>query len=231
MTRGRAARLVLPALCLIGAVGFGALGFWQVERLRWKLDLIERVEVNLRQAPVPAASVSPLPQLEYRPVWTSGTFLHDRATLVQALTERGAGYWVMTPLQTDAGLILINRGFVPEGRRNGASWPDGKVRVEGLLRLSEPQGRFLRANRPDKGLWYSRDVPAIARARDLGPVRPFFIDAGATPNSGGLPIGGLTIVRFRNAHLIYALVWFGLAGLSILGLWLTVQPARVNWSI
>ena len=32
-----------------------------------------------------------------------------------------------------------------------------------------------------------------------------------------LPIGGLTVVRFRNAHLIYALTWFGLAGLSLFG--------------
>lgn len=226
MTRSRAARLFLPALCIVGAVAFGALGIWQVERLQWKLDLIERVKANLGRAPVPVASVSPLKQFEYRPVWASGTFLRDRATLVQALTANGAGYWVMTPLQTDAGIILINRGFVPEGRQNRAFWPEGKVRVEGLLRLSEPQGRFLRANRPDKNLWYSRDVPAIAKARDLGPVAPFFIDAGAAPNVGGLPIGGLTIVRFRNAHLIYALVWFGLAGLCTFGLGLAVRTGR-----
>src|SRR3546814_20633617 len=36
----------------------------------------------------------------YRRVTASGTFRHDRETLVQAVTERGAGYWVVTPLET-----------------------------------------------------------------------------------------------------------------------------------
>ena len=42
-------------------------------------------------------------------------------------------------------------------------------------------------------------------------VAPFFIDADATPNDGGYPIGGLTVVRFPNNHLIYALTWFTMA--------------------
>jgi surfeit locus 1 family protein len=84
----------------------------------------------------------------------------------------------------------------------------------------------LRPNKPDEGRWFSRDVAAIAKARALGPVAPFFIDAGPAPNPGGLPVGGLTVVRFRNAHLAYALTWFALAGLSIFGLALAVRTAR-----
>jgi surfeit locus 1 family protein len=216
VTRRRAGRLVLPALCLFFAALFGALGVWQVQRLQWKLDLIERVETRLGQAPVPAPIAGDPKAFEYRPVRANGTFLHDRETLVQALTERGAGYWVMTPLRTGGGLILINRGFVPEDRRDAASRPQGPVRVNGLLRLSEPGGRFLRPNRPAEKRWYSRDVDAIAKARGVGPVAPYFIDAEASP-AAALPVGGLTVVRFRNAHLIYALTWFGLAAMSVFG--------------
>jgi surfeit locus 1 family protein len=61
-------------------------------------------------------------------------------------------------------------------------------------------------------------VEAIARRRGLGTVAPFFIDADATPNPGGYPVGGLTVVHFRNTHLIYALTWFALAILSLVGL-------------
>ena len=68
---------------------------------------------------------------------------------------------------------------------------------------------------------------AIARARALGRVAPFFIDADAEPNPGGYPIGGLTVVTFRNAHLIYALTWFALAALSLAGLFLARRP--VQW--
>jgi surfeit locus 1 family protein len=91
---------------------------------------------------------------------------------------------------------------------------DGPVTVTGLLRVTEPRGGFLRANDPASGRWYSRDVAAIAEAKGLGgAVAPYFIDAGAAPNAGGLPVGGITVVDFRNAHLSYALTWFGLAAL------------------
>jgi len=225
LTRGRAARWLLPVLCLLFALIFAALGVWQVERLRWKLDLIERVEARLAQPPVAAPTNVDPKEFEYRPVRVGGTFLHDRETLVDALTERGAGDWVMTPLRTRRGVILVNRGFVPEGRAAEASRPAGQVQVEGLVRLSEPRGRFLRANRPSENRWYSRDVAAIAKARGLAPAAPYFIDAGASPG-GGLPVGGLTVVRFRNAHLVYALTWFGLAALSVFGFVLTRRQSR-----
>ena len=89
--------------------------------------------------------------------------------------------------------------------------------MTGLLRASEPDGAFLRANAPDEGRWYSRDVAAIARARGLSDVAPYFIDADATPNPGGHPVGGLTVVRFRDSHFSYALTWFGLSILSLAG--------------
>jgi hypothetical protein len=101
--------------------------------------------------------------------------------------------------------------------------PPGTVTVTGLLRKSEPHGGFLRANDPEAGRWYSRDVAAIATSRRLAGVAPFFLDADGTPNPGGFPVGGLTVVRFRNAHLVYALTWFALSGLSAFGALLVLR--------
>lgn len=212
-------RALLLALALLGMAGFTALGIWQVERLGWKLDLIERVEARIHAPPVappaPAewASLNPR-EIEYRRVRVRGEFLGDRGALVQALTERGAGYWMIVPLRTPQGIVLVNRGFIPNNlrTRDGLRMA-GPVTVTGLVRLSEPGGGFLRVNDPAADRWYSRDVAAIAAARGLAPVAPFFIDADASPNPGGYPIGGLTVVHFRNTHLIYALTWFGLAAI------------------
>ena len=52
----------------------------------------------------------------------------------------------------------------------------------------------MRPNRPAEDRWYSRDIAAIAKARGLRNVAPFFIDADATPNTGGYPVGGMTVV-------------------------------------
>lgn len=167
---------------------------------------------------------------EYRRVRATGIFDHARETFVQALTERGAGFWVLTPLRTSTGTVLVNRGFVPPDNRAPATRAAGQseepVTVTGLLRVSEPKGGFLRVNDPAQGRWYSRDVEAIARARGLGPVAPFFVDAeGVAP--GGYPVGGLTMVRFPNSHLIYALTWFGLAAMSLAGTALLLRrPGR-----
>lgn len=206
--------------------GFSALGVWQVQRLAWKQDLIRQVDARIHAAPVaapPPDQVVTRQADRYRRVVVSGRFDHRRETLVKAVTDLGPGYWVLTPLVTDRGFtVLINRGFVPSERQKpadrAAGQVEGEASVVGLLRLTEPGGGFLRANDPVGDRWFSRDVAGIARARGLsGPVAPYFIDADARPNPGGWPRGGLTVVRFANSHLIYALTWFGLALMSAAG--------------
>lgn len=211
----------LAALALVS--GFSALGVWQLQRLAWKRDLIAKVDSRIHAAPAQVPTPAEWARITegrdaYRNVSVTGRFRHDRETLVQAVTARGGGFWVMTPLTSDAGFtLLINRGFVPQERRAPASRaagsPPGAVRITGLMRMSEPGGGFLRANDPAAGRWYSRDIAAIAKARGLGGVAPFFIDADATPNPGGFPIGGLTVVSFPNSHLGYAITWFALAAM------------------
>jgi len=242
-----AAFLAAVALVLLALfVGFLALGIWQVERRAWKLDLIERVDSRVHAAAVPAPGPDQWPQVDaardaYRHVEVSGSFLHDNETLVQASTELGGGYWVLTPLRRDSDgtIVLVNRGFVPSAARRGreaqAAAEQGEgggtapVRVTGLLRVSEPDGSFMRDNDPEADRWYSRDVAAIAAARGLDNVAPYFIDADAAPaaadsarsagvaaTSTAAPVGGLTVIAFHNNHLIYALTWFAMA-LMMLG--------------
>lgn len=214
--------VVLGLFLCLAVAGFTALGLWQLQRRAWKLDLIDRVEARLAAAPVAAPGPADWPGLtraanEYARVTVSGRYLHDRAVAVTAATVRGSGYWILTPLEGPGFTVLVNRGFVPPARRDPAARPGsltpGIITVSGLLRLSEPDGGFLRANEPQAGRWYSRDVAAIAAAEDLPPpVAPYFIDAEAAPDPAALPVGGLTVVRFRNTHLTYALTWFALAG-------------------
>lgn len=233
--RPAAVRAILAGFLLLLALAGIALGVWQLQRRIWKLDLIARVEAGTRAAPVAPPGPAQWPGLdvrasEYRRVVVTGSFEHDRETLVQALTVRGAGFWVLTPFRTPQGTILVNRGFVPAELRDPATRAAGQiagpVTVIGLLRASEPKGGFLRSNDPAGDRWHSRDVPAIAAAKRIGQAAPFFIDADATPNPGGWPVGGLTVLRFNNNHLVYALTWFGLAGISLAGMFLVLRRRR-----
>lgn len=249
--RSFATRLALAVFALAAFAAFVALGTWQLHRLQWKLALIERVEQRVHAAPSPAPGPARWPQVsaesdEYRRVRVAGTFLHELTALVQATTELGSGYWLLTPLRgTDGSVVLVNRGFIPAAAaaqvrdelRSAAlnqSARDTSV-VTGLLRISEPGGGFLRKNDPAADRWYSRDVHAIATARGLTDVAPYFVDAGAggeppTENeAAGLsvrPVGGLTVISFQNSHLVYALTWYALALMVAWAAWWVARGER-----
>lgn len=221
MTRRTAAtRGVLAVILLLMALAGIGLGAWQVQRREWKHALIEAVDSRSTARPVAAPGPESWPGISaeraaYRRVTLEGRFDHSRETLVQAVTDLGGGYWVLTPLVTDRFTVLVNRGFVPPAMRAAtkrtAGNPAGQVRITGLLRITEPGGGFLRGNDALGDRWYSRDVTAIASARGLGRAAPYFIDADARANPGGYPVGGLTVIRFSDNHLVYALTWFALA--------------------
>jgi len=234
--RSAAARVALAVCAVLAFAGFVALGTWQVERRAWKLDLIARVEqrVHAPASAPPGRTEWPTVNAandEYRHVRLAGTFLHDKEALVQASTRLGAGFWVLTPLRTaDGSVVLVNRGFVPpEARERSARTagePQGETAVAGLLRLTEPKGGFLRSNDPAADRWFSRDVQAIAQARGLANVAPYFIDAEAAARqpadataAPAWPAGGLTVIAFPNSHLVYALTWYGLALMVLIAAW------------
>ena len=114
----------LAALAAAALAGFAilvSLGVWQLHRLAWKRDLIERVDERIHAPAVAAPGPAQWPsvsakQHEYLRVRLQGRYLNDRETLVQAVTKLGAGFWVMTPFQSVEGYtVLINRGFVRAG--------------------------------------------------------------------------------------------------------------------
>jgi surfeit locus 1 family protein len=211
---------LLLAFALLAGAGFFALGVWQVHRLAWKEALIARVERNVHGAPVPAPGAAQwariTPEDEYRRVRATGRFDYQHEVQVAATTELGAGYWVLTPLRTaDGSWLFVNRGFVGMDQRKAVPRGPEQGEVVGLLRSSEPGGRFLQDNVPAAGRWYSRDVAAIAATQGLtGAVAPYFIDEVATPATARRwPRPGLTVLQFRNDHLVYAFTWFAMAAM------------------
>lgn len=238
-TRPRWVLLVGAAVCLAMVAGLIRLGVWQLERRVWKLELIDRVTQRLAEGPgtLPHAALWPAltpADFEYLHVEVQGRWMPEKTVLTQATTVLGQGFWVLTPLAlADSSVLIVNRGFVPASQREQWQGPDagltptGLVTVQGLLRKSEPDGGFLRHNAPATQRWYSRDVVAIAQAQNVAAIAPFFLDAGlpdpalmrnpdaTLPMAGPWPKPGLTVVKFSNSHLVYALTWFGLAAMLL----------------
>ena len=222
--RSSGARAAIAAAWIVVIVGLLALGSWQVQRLAWKRSLIAQVDARVAAKPVPGP-VTAGSEDAYRRVAATGVFERERDSFVQASTVRGPGWWVITPLRTtDGRTVLINRGYVPA--RTAPPPVSGAVSVTGLLRLTEPRGGFLRSNDPAADRWYSRDVAAIAARRGLGATVPYFIDADATATTEKGPVAGLTVIRFPNNHLAYAITWFILATMAIGGFIIWIKASR-----
>jgi len=229
-----------PGLTIASLIAFAilcALGFWQLDRLEWKLGLIETVNRNLAAPPLTLdeALRSPPDAVQYRRVRLTGRFDHAKEAYVFVSSSGGEGlYHVLTPFITDGRVLLVDRGAVPETRLDPATRAQGNVAgavaLTGVWRLLEPPGMFTPAPDPPRRIWYARDVPAIAAALGVRLAAPVLIEADATPNPGGLPLGGQTVVSFRNQHLGYAITWFGFAA-CLVGVWLAyhISKGRLAW--
>jgi surfeit locus 1 family protein len=220
-------------LTLLGLAALIGLGTWQVERLQWKQALIAERQGQL------AAPAAPLPATaaewrawDFRPVTVDGEFRHDLEQLfgVSAIEGR-VGHHVLTPLvRPDGAAVLVDRGWVPSDRAHPAArregQPTGQVRVTGIARYrsGEKPGWFTPDNQPEQGLWYWYDLATLQDRIGLE-LLPVVVEADATPNPGGLPIGGQTRSELPNNHLQYAITWYGLAA-GLLGVWIGFGLAR-----
>jgi surfeit locus 1 family protein len=195
------------------------LGTWQIQRLHWKEGLIAERAAQLAAPPAPLlATAADWRGWDFRKVSARGTFRHDLEQRFGAFTlDDQFGQHVLTPLvRADGPAILVDRGFVPadraavETRREGEV--AGAVEVAGIARYrgADRPGWFTPANEPAERIWYWYDLPALTQATGLE-LLPVVVEADATPNPGGLPVGGQTRTELPNNHLQYALTWYGLA--------------------
>lgn len=211
-------RLLWPTLITLAAAALlTSLGLWQLERLHWKRALLANIHAGLSAPAVALADEisDPLPW-NYRRVIVEGRFDHRSELYLNTIGSDGApGYHVLTPLlRGEAMPVLIDRGWIPlnakaAGKR-AAGQVVGPVTVRGIARLPPPVPWLVPAPDLDANLWFAVDLDAMQAAAGL-PLAPVIVEADATPNPGGLPLGGQTRVNLPNNHLTYAITWFSLA--------------------
>jgi surfeit locus 1 family protein len=196
------------------------LGTWQLERLAWKQNLIAERTSGL------AAPVALWPDVRdrladqlWKRVRVEGQFLHDQEMLLAARSLNGnLGFHVVTPFRVAGdGVVLVDRGWIPLDRREPSRRAEGQIPgeidVTAVVRPGHRAGWFTPDNHPADKLWYWLDLPAMAAAAGLAQeaVTDVYLEADATANPGGFPIGGQTRINLPNDHLQYAITWYALA--------------------
>lgn len=227
-------RFFLPAiLTAIMLAVLMSLGFWQVERLAWKEDLLARIAARQQAAPLRLDSGADIAALRedrhaYRRAVLVGRFGSEQLFWFTQIENKpqglprqdSAGYHVLVPfIFADGSAMLVDRGFVPARLKdNPTANPQNKRELNIVLRWPDRRGRFDNDDKPDQGLVYVRDALAIGAYwnRQLPRVIGESAELGKH-----WPRGGQTRMQMNNNHLQYAGTWFGLAIVLVIvsGLW------------
>lgn len=202
-------------LIVIGAGGAGILlwlGFWQMQRLDWKLSVIDDINSRIEAAPIPLPDVLDPQADTYLPVEVRGVIGTDYLRVLVSQKEIGAGYRIVSPFDMGGRRVLLDRGFTPVDQTEVPAHV-GSVTVQGNLQWPQETDGFTPAPDMAKNIWFARDVDAMAAALDTEAVlvvakQTSFNDAPISP----LPVDTDAI---PNDHLQYAITWFSLAAIWI----------------
>jgi surfeit locus 1 family protein len=209
--------LVFLAAAGLGILFLLQLGFWQLQRLEWKLALIADMNaaiagnspaISLKEA---QARFAADPLADYLPVAVSGTW-QPEARYLYAIVDGRPGWHVVNAVGTaDPELALVNRGAIPDELRGEVTPVSGLAEIKGFARRPQPEaGWFQPESQPEAGLFYWRDAKSMAGGK---PVFPFIIEAQPVAGASAWPRPEKADpASLTNNHLSYAITWFSLAG-------------------
>ncbi|WP_299359162.1 SURF1 family protein [uncultured Paracoccus sp.] len=202
-------RIIAPLILgIVGTAILMSLGFWQLQRHEWKQAVLAEIAEGIAAAPV-ALPATVDPTMKYQAITVTGTTTGAEILVLSGTRERGGGYNVISGFVTDDGRrVMIDRGFVPQDARHDPR-PATRMRVNGNLHWPDELGSATPAPNLDEGIWFARDVPAMAAQLDTEPV--LIVASAVGGDAQGVTPIPVSITGIPNSHLSYAVQWFLLA--------------------
>ena len=220
------------AQTVLGVALFVGLMLWQLDRADQKRALQARFDSRLGMPAVAYRGGGlDLEKMRYRRLRLEGHFLDkDQVLLDNAVHEGRPGYQVLTPFRLrDGGVVLVDRGWVPQGARRDAL-PDiqvatGPLRIEGWLdrHRSRPFFGGGQPHRPGDSRWLYMDTAAYRRESGLR-VPDWVIHLAPDSPQGYVRVQPHFDARV-GMHIGYAIQW-GAFALIAAGTWLAVSFRR-----
>ncbi len=193
-----------------GAAILISLGVWQVQRLTWKQGILAEINGRIEAPAVPLPEQPDPKEAAYLPVKVTGSFEGQTLRVLVSQKDQGAGYRLITALNTGNRRVLVDRGYIPN-EAVAPPLPDGPVTITGNLQWPQETDSFTPAPDIDGNIWFARDVTAMSQLLQSEPVlvvaRALSYDAA--------PVSPLPVdtSRIPNDHLQYAITWFSLAAI------------------
>ena len=181
------------------------LGFWQMDRLEWKLGVIRDIETRLDADPVPLPEEPTFEEDNYRTVIMQGAATGDEIRFLDSGTAAGTGHRIISTFETvDGRRVMLDQGLLPLYSEDAQPLTE-EMTVQGNLIWPDD----ISDQAPQDGEWYARDVPAMAEALGTEPV--LVVLYAATKYDDRLTPLPVDTRNIKNDHLEYAITWFLLA--------------------
>ena len=221
-------RIVFPVvLGIAGCAVLIALGTWQLRRLEWKDAILAQIEAKIAAEPVALPEAPDRARDIYLPVTVSGALGGEELHVLTSRKEEGPGYRVISVLTAGERRVMVDLGFVPEAQKDAGRMA-GAVTVTGNLHWPDETDGWTPAPDAARGIWFARDVPAMAAA--LGTEEVLVVAREVTGADLGVTPWPIDTAGIANDHLQYAITWFSLAAVwaAMAGLlaWRAVRPAQ-----
>ena len=107
--------VILLIFGLAGLTLLVGLGVWQVQRLAWKEGVLAEIEANIAVEPV-AVPEQATDADRYLPVRAQGRIGETALRVLVSRKQIGAGYRLISVLETEGRRVLLDRGFIPVAR-------------------------------------------------------------------------------------------------------------------
>jgi surfeit locus 1 family protein len=191
-----------------------SLGFWQIYRLNWKLELIEQIENSLKNKPVELSNIE---KKNYLRIKTSGKIDFDRQIYLYNLNDNGKpGFEVINPIKIGDENYLMNRGWIPFEKKD---LPEINLvdqnKIVGTLMLQTKPSAFKPENDIEKNYWFTLNREDISKFTG----RKFSQYVIYLNGDYKIPKPRVITAKISNNHKKYAITWFSMA-ISILLIYL-----------
>ncbi len=213
-------RYVFPVLMgIVGVAVLMSLGFWQLRRMEEKRVYLDEIEARIGNAAIPLPAVSEEGPHKFQAVFAEGAFTGEYLEVLAGQTGASPGVLLIEAfVLPDGRRIMVQRGFVEEEARGVPRAPVA-AKVEGNLHWPDDTNSFTPPPDLKTGLWFARDVPAMAAKLK---TEPTLIVASQATGDGIAPLP-VDSSGIPNDHWGYAIQWFLLAatwaGMTLFLLW------------
>ena len=191
-----------------------SLGFWQIYRLNWKLELIEQIENSLKNDPVELSNIE---KKNYLRIKTSGDIDFDKQIYLYNLNDAGKpGFEVINPIKIGDENYLVNRGWIPFEKKDLPEINSvDQNQIVGTLMLQTKPSTFKPENDIEKNYWFTLDREDISKFTG----RNFSEYVIYLNGDYKIPKPRVITAKISNNHKKYAITWFSMA-ISILLIYL-----------